>query len=69
MARYRSYSLDSNGRISGPPNDFDAGDDIQAIEQAKQFLSGKAVEVWQGARQVGRVYPKATSANSVGTYV
>ena len=58
LTLYRVYRLDATAEhITGPPIDIDAPDDLEAVEQAKQFLNGKPIELWQGARCVERLYP------------
>jgi hypothetical protein len=57
MANYRLYRVDENGHVQGPPvivtceND-DAATFAGKASQAKQYVEGLAIEVWDGARRV-----------------
>jgi len=55
MPEYRIYTLNDRNKISGPPQDITCENDQEAIQQAKQWLDGHDVEVWQGARVVVRL--------------
>jgi hypothetical protein len=58
MTLYRVYCLDAfAAHITGPPIDIEAPDDPEAVNRAKQFLKGKPIELWQGARCVERLFP------------
>jgi glycyl-tRNA synthetase beta subunit len=61
MAAYRAYRVDQNKHIKGPPMLIVADNDAQATEQAKQFVDGCDVELWDGARMVLTV--KASNAS------
>ncbi len=56
MPHYRAYTLDRNGRIRAPHN-LDCPTDADALEYAADLSGEKeaSVEVWQGARRIGRV--------------
>jgi hypothetical protein len=54
---YRAYVLDRNGRVT-KRFDFEADDDTQAMQSAKQYVDGHDVEVWQLARVVGKISHK-----------
>ena len=58
MTAYRFYALESDGHISGPPHVAEFPDDRAAIEAAQVLLNGKAIEVWEGARVVIKLWPK-----------
>ena len=51
---YRAYTIGPDGHFV----DFlaiEAEDDLAAIESARNCLQGRDVEVWQQAREVGRL--------------
>ena len=52
MPDYRSFPLDSNGRVAAPGVDFEADDDDAAIAHAASELNGKDISLWNGARLV-----------------
>lgn len=57
METYRFYFLDGAGHIQQPPIVRELPDDLTAIENAAAVAatdSGRAIEVWQGARLVHR---------------
>jgi hypothetical protein len=51
MAEYRAYRI-KNNHIAEPPRIISADNDQQAAEQAKQFVDGCDVELWDGPRFV-----------------
>jgi hypothetical protein len=51
MAEYRVYKI-RNDRVAEPPTAIEADTDATAIEQAKQYVEGCDVELWQGVRFV-----------------
>jgi hypothetical protein len=56
MATYRVYRLDAAGRITGPPDVLDCGDDAQAIRAAHGVVPpGVTAEIWQMSRIVARI--------------
>jgi hypothetical protein len=55
MPHYRIYTVDIDGHISGPPSVESCGDDDEANRRAKDLLNGSDVELWDGARFVGRI--------------
>jgi hypothetical protein len=57
MPIYRLYVIDPDAHITVPPTLADCPDDDLAIAKAKQYLDGKAIEVWEGARIVTRLEP------------
>lgn len=57
MTAYRIYVLDLAGHVAGPPQIVECTDDQEAIRQARQCLDAKPIEVWDGAKRVGRVEP------------
>jgi hypothetical protein len=54
MPEYRAYPIKDN-HVVGVPEIVVADDDQQAVEQAKQLMSGGDIELWEGARLVTRV--------------
>jgi hypothetical protein len=55
MPTYRIYSITAGDRIEGPPKIIERDSDSAAVEQAKQLIDSKTVEVWEGARRVTRM--------------
>lgn len=59
MPDYRVYVVNEKGRVVGVPRVITCDDDDEAIEQAKPLISGVLdghfIELWDGARTVGRV--------------
>ena len=51
---YRLFVLDDNGRVKSVPVVITAQDDKAATLEAEASISGKAAELWQGARLVSR---------------
>ncbi len=51
---YRAYTIGPDGHFIDFLN-IEAEDDLAAIETARNCLQGRDVEVWQQAREVGRV--------------
>ena len=56
MPEYRVYLLDQQGHIVRR-EEFEFPDNEQAIEKAKQFVDGRAVELWSGANLIVRIPP------------
>jgi hypothetical protein len=57
MPEYRFYTLKSGNQMVAPPDVIDCASDQDAIDEAKKFLDGFDVEIWQGARIVTRLRP------------
>lgn len=57
MPEYRFYTINRNGRIAGPPIDYELPDDDGAVKEANKLLGGQAIEIWQGARVVAHLDP------------
>ena len=55
---YRIYTLTEHNKIAGPSQDVICQNDQEAIQQAKQWLDGHDLEVWQGPRLVTRLKSK-----------
>lgn len=45
MEQYRVYVLDADGHVRDPPDVIECPDDGAAIEQARQRLDGRVIEV------------------------
>ena len=58
MPTYRIYTLSKDEHIDRAPLLIDCPDDEAAIEKARQFLDGHALEVWDQQRKIGRLEPK-----------
>jgi hypothetical protein len=55
MPSYRMFLMGHGRRIVGPPTDFDAATDDEAVGQARQLLDGHDIEVWQRERFITRL--------------
>ena len=55
---YRIYVMDREGRVSGPSEIVTCNTDEEAVEHARQFLDDMPVEIWLGAKRVGRLDPE-----------
>jgi hypothetical protein len=55
MSGYRIYRVDEEGHITDVAAEFACDTDDQAIERARQYIDGLAVEVWNRARLVKRL--------------
>jgi hypothetical protein len=55
---YKVYVMDATGHISTPPLVIRCADDQEAIRQARQYLDGTAVEVWQDRKLVAKLAPE-----------
>ena len=51
---YRAYTIGPEGHIVDFLN-IEAEDDLAAMDAARNTLHGRDVEVWQQAREVGRL--------------
>jgi hypothetical protein len=54
MPDYRVYPV-KDKHIVGVPAVVTCDSDEEAIEKARPLVNGHDVEVWEGARQVGRI--------------
>ena len=52
---YRIYTRGDDGHFVGPPVVAECEDDEQATKLAEQIRDGKAVEIWEGQRPVGKI--------------
>jgi hypothetical protein len=59
MPSYRIYSFTQDGHIVSMPRIVDCPDDGAAMQEARRYLDGHALEVWDEKRKVGRLEPKA----------
>jgi hypothetical protein len=64
MQEYRIYLIDPAGRITQPAEVIECTDDEAAIAQAKQYINGRAVEVWRGAQRIVHFDPISTTPGS-----
>jgi hypothetical protein len=55
MPNYRIYVVDVDGHITGPPVVVTFDTDRAAIEQARQLVGDKDIELWEGPRLVKRI--------------
>ena len=54
MPTYRAFFLDPSNRVTLPAKDISASDDEEAMAQARQFIDGKDIELWDGPRFIVR---------------
>lgn len=52
MQEYRAYLLNDFGRVSEAAIFIREKNDEDAIEAAKQLMSGRDIDLWQGIRRV-----------------
>jgi hypothetical protein len=64
MATYRAYLVDGRGHIHQPPHIFDSDDDGTAITQAKQYVNGCDVELWDHERIVAWIGQNGVTVKS-----
>ena len=55
MQEYRIYTLLSDNKVAGPSTSIECASDEEAISEAKKFLNGLDIEVWQRARLITRL--------------
>jgi hypothetical protein len=58
MAHYRLYPTTTDGHVTAPPTVIECADDQEAIGRAAQFVDGRSIELWEGARFIAR-FPSA----------
>jgi hypothetical protein len=58
MPTYRIYTLEG-GHVREPPKIIECQNDDAAVNEAKQLLDGKLIEVWEQARCIVRLDPDA----------
>jgi hypothetical protein len=58
MPLYRVYTITPDEHIHVPPTVIECRDDQAAIEEARQVLDGRVIEVWQMDRRVIRLEAK-----------
>jgi hypothetical protein len=59
MPEYRVFTLGDDGHINGRI-EIDCPNDKAALERAKQFVDGCAVELWDADRFIARVDAKSS---------
>jgi hypothetical protein len=52
MKEYRAYIIGPDGHVQGRVDLIDADDEETAKEQAKQYVDGHDVELWQLDRKI-----------------
>ena len=57
MPDYRIYRIDDDGHVKHVPIIVACGTDEEAIEQARQYVDGVAIEVWRLDQVIGRLDP------------
>jgi hypothetical protein len=60
---YRVYIVGKDGRFVGV-REIDAPDDAAALKNARQYVDGRDVEVWERERQIGRISAVRTKNQS-----
>jgi hypothetical protein len=57
MAEYRVYIVDAEGYSTTLPQVIQSDDDQAAVQQARQFVDGIAVQVWHEGIHVATLKP------------
>jgi hypothetical protein len=52
MPTYRIHFLDDDARVSGPPFILQSANDDDAIDQARNYIDGRNIELWRGGTLV-----------------
>lgn len=55
MAAYRVFEVDSNGHVVKAARIIDCKDDEAAAAEARVFIDGYDIEIWDGARRVAKI--------------
>ena len=55
---YRAFVVNDRGHLGGVPQIIEAHDDLDAARQAETLIGLCTVELWEGARLVGRLSPR-----------
>jgi len=58
VSQYRVYVFDVRGHIDALPRILDCASDGETIQQARQLVDGKTVEVWLGMTCTVRIEPE-----------
>jgi hypothetical protein len=54
MPHYRVYVTTTDCHITAPATLIECDNDQEAMGKAEQFVNGRAVELWEGARFIVR---------------
>ena len=54
MSVYRVFFLDKENHVTLPAEVIEASDDQEAMTQARRFIDGKDIELWEGPRFIAR---------------
>ncbi len=65
MPDYRVYPVDKDNHFVAVAYIVTCDTDREAIENARPSLNGRDVELWQGARKVGRIKADAARRSTV----
>jgi hypothetical protein len=57
VTAYRVYVLNEAGRVGAPPHVIECDEDEEAIRQARQYLDGRAIEIWRESIIIARLEP------------
>ena len=60
MATYRAYFIDAGNHIT-ERRDIEAESETEAIAAARQWVDGKAIEIWCGPVLIETLKPKSKS--------
>ena len=60
---YRVYIVGEDGRFIGV-REIEAPDDTAALKNARQYVDGRDVEIWERKRQIGRISADRTKDQS-----
>jgi hypothetical protein len=61
MHSYRAYLLDADGHIIDRI-ELSCGDDESAKAQAREFVNGHVVELWDGGRMIATFAPRSSDS-------
>ena len=54
MPTYRVFFLDEQNLVTLPNKEIEAADDQGAMVEARQYIDGKDIELWDGPRFIVR---------------
>lgn len=55
---YRLYTLNKNGKVSGPPRILTCDHDEAALKEARKYVDGHDIEIWRDNKRVGLISSK-----------
>lgn len=58
---YKVYVLDEARRIRAPAIVLECADDNEAIREARKYLEGGSIELWNGTKLITKLEPKKSN--------